>query len=85
MSVNITRDKRHDQCIRTKVPFFGALSVFVSVASTFFPNLCARLRFNGGSLSPPTNGENLVQINLQQGQEIQAKETMQNKSVSFLH
>lgn len=50
----------HTQHIRKKLPFFGALSVLVSVASTFFPNLCARLRFNGGSLSPPTNRENVA-------------------------
>ena len=48
----------HTRGIRTQVPFFGALSVFISGASIFFPSLCARLRFNGGSLSPPTNRGN---------------------------
>lgn len=46
----------HTRGIRTQVPFFGALSVFVSGASIFFPSLCARLRFKGGSLSPPNRG-----------------------------
>lgn len=53
-SIRITHTKR----IGTQVPFFGVLSVLASGASIFFPSLCARLRFNGGSLSPPTNRGN---------------------------
>lgn len=72
--------------IITEVPFFGVLSV--SEASTFFPSLCARLRFNGGSPSPPTEG---TQFKSSSQPSARSRNTSKNRQcsntydVSFLH